>query len=353
MEYTEAKNRNKGRTTTIGLLLIVLLSTLCQVGDFRFPTIHISLNVVVVCITAILALNLTFNRDVTFKLSILGIDTISRVLLVGFVYMTIVSFAYGVDEYFADYYASVFALLMYTWISNKKIDKINYLRVAEVFLAIVYVQIAITSLGNITAGTQLYLLKSQILTPLGASNYLTTFMILFLPSVYKLERNKIVRGIFVYGMFAVILMTRSNSGIAVYIITIAVLLIISEKKFKVLRIMLASIAGIGVIYFVMSRMPEYMERFTNAFSALFGRTAGYTMNGRQAIYQTALELIKEKPIFGYGVGYRGINTNLQLHTHNWILENLLRGGGTVSSVRMYSLYLHHSDSAKQDSEYHQ
>lgn len=325
MEHTEEYSKSKEIITSIALFMITIFCTICQVGEYSFPTVHLNVNVVVGCITVILILNMTFNRDIIGGIRFFRLDIISRILLISFIYMTIISFIYGVEEYFADYYSSIFAILMYVWILNKKINKRIYLRTIEAFLTIIYVQILIISIDGITSGIQLYLLKSRIITPLGASNYLTTFMILFLPSIYKLEKNRIRKNIYVYGMFIIILLTRSNSGIAVYGMAIAVLLL-SEKKYKMLRLIGVLVAGITVIWFIMARMPEYMDRFTNTFSAFFGRESGYTMNGRQIIYQTALSLIKEKPIIGYGVGYRGLNIILQLHTHNWILEYLLRGG---------------------------
>lgn len=318
-------NKISEKITKISLFSILLVLTFCSPNNFFYPTFNLDVLWQGVLLFFCIFINLIFNRTIHGNVFRLRLDLISIFLLIRVIYFTFSIFLIdGSVQYLSYYISIIFSFLVYLWMINKKIKENDILRFCECFIVIIGVQTIIAVLTS-NIGQNLYLLKSQIVIPLGASNYITCFFILFFPIIYKLERNKIVKYIFLILSIVIIFLSRSTSGFIVFVILMIVLLL-SEKQYKVLKILLMLLLFVGVIYFIGIKNSEYLERLINNISSLFnGMDTTNVLNGREILYQECIDLIKESPIFGHGFAYRNkISGNLM--THNWILEMTVSGG---------------------------
>lgn len=131
----------------------------------------------------------------------------------------------------------------------------------------------------------------------------------------------------IYGLF---LSSKRSPLIAAIIAIVVTLLIASGKNiFKKLIILIASFGGLALLYFIaVSYIPGF-DTIANKFTSLESSDAGI-LNGRDYLWQMAIDLFKESPLIGSGYGgYAAYAESINAFTtsaHNYYLQILAELG---------------------------
>lgn len=103
---------------------------------------------------------------------------------------------------------------------------------------------------------------------------------------------------------------------------------------------------VNVIGFVLVVLLQVQKKFNSVIEMIFsGRTA--TFSGRDTIWNDTISLIKQNPIWGYGVEryadraakYSGLLNFASLHAHDRFLETMYRGGIILLAIYVVMLLL--------------
>lgn len=321
----------------ISLIIIVLLMTICgPEKEYKFPVIKMS----ILSIGLGLALLLLFIFTYRGKIRYLQYDIISCVLFARVVYYFFLVLKNENTEYLSHYMAIILSFIAYIVAINTDITLENILFVFELIVLISGLQTILAISIALLNGIPMYMLKSQIVTPIGASNMLAVIWIFFLPFIYKLEHSKIKKNFFFFFIIVLTLLSRSNTGIIMLTLEILVLLF-SEKKYKLFKILGVGIIAYVAIVFIVNNANGYFNRISNSLQNIVSGNENNieeTFNGRMELYKIAIILIKEKPIIGYSFNYRNLMPG-NMMAHNWIFEALLSGGliSLILSITSYVL----------------
>lgn len=318
--------------TRVILILILVLTVFTSINEFPYPVISISPIYRGLLISAILIIGIVFTSN--NRSSLLNFDLIEVLLLLRIIYYGVIVFFYSSSDYLLNYLAVVICFLAYSWSTNASIEKRFFISWIEFFIIILELQTIIAAIQAHSSGVELYLIKTNIVTPIGASNFITTFIVMMFPFVYKWETNKLIKNIILILSLVFMFMSRSNSGLIAFAIMLIVIMAI-EKRYRILKVAGALSLSSIIVYIIDSKYTGYLSRFINTIRPIltgdiFGDFSA--TNGRYELYGNLIHLIRERPIFGYGFNYRSLIIN-ELSAHNWILESLVTGG--VISLAIY------------------
>ena len=220
----------------------------------------------------------------------------------------------------------VLALFLVTLHTVKLFDKEKILYIVALFFIIIgMVYIALIS-QSILAG------RARGSIGIGGPNVTTRILFFSLISglyMYK-SRQIVLYLIFSALMFIGIVVVGSRGGMVAAFICLAIMLFIEICKFKLIRIkgffsMKKIIGALSVIY-IFSLFSEYIGRvFESRFMNLLVNKVHYA--GRDVLYERSMQLIVEKPIFGYGINGYTVMTGGN-YPHNIFLEIMLDIGVT-------------------------
>lgn len=131
----------------------------------------------------------------------------------------------------------------------------------------------------------------------------------------------------IYGLF---LSSKRAPLIAAIVSVVITLLIASGKNvFKKLMTLIVSFAGLAVLYFIAVEYIPGFDTIANKFTSLESSDAGL-LNGRNYLWELALDLFNESPIMGSGYGgYAAYAESVDAFTtsaHNYYLQLLAELG---------------------------
>ncbi len=330
--------KNANKLTILSLLLILILLTMCSYLSFRYPILKMSAAQNGIILLAAIAFNSIINRDHLLRPYFLYVDGITILLLFRVGYYMFLTLSIGIYEHMSNMLAVFLSFFVYVWVTNKEIPTKLLVRWSETLVVVIGIQTIIAVFDGLQRGLPLHMLKSHIVTPIGASNTIATFLALLMPFIYKLEDSTFLKNISTFFIIALIILTRSNSGIITVFFLISILLLL-EKKYRIFKALLFIAACFVIIYFISKYSEEYLLRMVNTFQMLFSKEQqnyNVALNGRVQIFSKVLWLFLENPWFGYGFSYRQYTNDLM--SHNWILESLVTGG-IISLLTQTAIYI--------------
>jgi len=230
------------------------------------------------------------------------------------------------------YLAALEALVIYTFCMVVPTEKLNksILYLAEVSIVIIVFYTVSVALTVLSMGMADYLVKGNIIIPIGESNYIASFLNMFLVIVLGLEYVKARKIIFVLLIAIGITFTRSDVGILLFgsilIFEYGIKLLRNKSIKEIAKSIVVIVAIVLVIIKAFDIFSNYFWRYIAVLNALFrGGAAGIeeASNGRIAIYKESFRMFTESPILGYGLNY---SENLEALSHNLIFDILLKGG---------------------------
>lgn len=196
--------------TKISFITLVLLITLFGAGEFKVPSFTMSMSLKYIILTLSLVFSCIFDKARSiYKFKI---DIVSILLFIHLLWNTILIFISHNNDFLLGYFAYVFAFLVYLWASNSLIDIKTYKLFLYSFISIIIIQTLITVYFISNSSIELYLFKSSIIIPVGASNGITTFVVLISPILYKLSNSKLSQYLLLLIIFMFGVLSRSNSG---------------------------------------------------------------------------------------------------------------------------------------------
>lgn len=147
--------------------------------------------------------------------------------------------------------------------------------------------------------------------------------------------------------FALITGTRKVLVIFAYVLFFVNELLKGEQRnFKLLKAMFITLIALLVCYAALMNIPPLYNligyRVEDAvIYYLQGESDEASIRGRERMLREALNLYKERKIFGWGMDYYkyGENTTLGYYSHNNFLE-MLSGGGIVGFFIYYARYIY-------------
>lgn len=319
------KSHNNILTTRITLVLLVIFLTIYGSGEFKVPSFSINVAVKYIILTFGLFFSVFFIK--VKKFSIIKLDIISQLLLIHLLYNTIIIVLNSFDNYVLSYFTYVFAFLGYLWGSNSLIDTKTFKIFLSSFYYILIIQTLFTVYIVSHSVVDMYLFKNGIVIPIGASNGITTFIVMIFPILYKLSNSRTSQYFLTIFTMIFAVLSRSNSGLLT-IIAIILILFMQEKKYKLIRGILIFLTFLLFLYLIGKYSPGYLSRFSSTLQLLItDQSTNQTkaMNGRIEVFHSALYKIKNHFFIGNGFGYRERMPSY-LMTHNWLLEYLITGG---------------------------
>ena len=172
---------------------------------------------------------------------------------------------------------------------------------------------------------------------LGLDNgYMRWFLVGMVLFYFTLHNNRKKLFFIVIVMLSSMLFVISGTGVICFLLMLVYLIFwdnISLNKIINTRLIVAvgTFLQIGIVFFGVSTL------FSGLFE-LLGKDASLT--GRIYLWEKAINLIKVKPIFGYGLTEHSliVSTNGQAYSsHNTVLQILINGG--FFSLLMFAIYL--------------
>ncbi|MGF7057749.1 O-antigen ligase family protein [Brassicibacter mesophilus] len=231
------------------------------------------------------------------------------------------------------YVAALISLGTYMFFLNSSVNIMNkkMLLLSEMAIIIISLQMVSLTIRAITSNIPYYLMKNYIQTPTGGSNYVGSFLLMFLVLVINLEEKKIRKFIFILlGILGVVL-TRSNGAmvllVMIFIFEYGRRCLSSRNLRDSIKYGILIILSGFILWKTFELFPGYFERFTLSFQRFFfGGSEGIvaSSNNRVDLYSKSLREIAKNPIIGHGLNYR--NYILDMSAHNLILDQLLKAG---------------------------
>ncbi len=131
------------------------------------------------------------------------------------------------------------------------------------------------------------------------------FTIGYLFSVKEKMSIKIFFWIMVLAEFILVWLYYSSRTTLIAILTSAIIIILLSKRYKMLAIILIVLLGVGVVSYF--KKPELFERHKTLLSPST-YTSNVGLSGRGYIWSGAIDMIKDRPVTGYGYGWKKITT---------------------------------------------
>jgi O-antigen ligase len=152
------------------------------------------------------------------------------------------------------------------------------------------------------------------------------FIFVFINFINKKTNILLTSLVFVISLFFVAI-SGSRQSIVILLLALLSIYLIKPKKYILLNILTCSIVSIGIVFLV------YAYNAGSSFIRdVFGAQDVFSAMNRDSVYKSAFQLIKEKPVLGFGLGgyhlpYTGLDFGeVRVYAHNIILELLTETG---------------------------
>ena len=219
---------------------------------------------------------------------------------------------------------------------NKR--KKTLLFLVETTLVIITLQTIYVTLSAISLGIPYYQIKSFISIPIGQSNYIASFIIMFLSIILNLEDVSYKKYALLLLAILGIIFTRSGSAIlllSIYLVYEFLLKPLGKKNIvNKLKPLLLFLLFILIASYALNQYTEYFSRYIYLFENLFSRDIQDVIeasNGRFNIYMQSIDAIMRNPITGLGINYDNtmqliIGSDTEVLAHNLVLDLALKAG---------------------------
>ena len=190
-------------------------------------------------------------------------------------------------------------------------------------------------------GTQIAYLRHWFI---GAGNNL---ILVYLPAcltnqirLYRIEKTVDIRTICLWAMCLYgVLYTGAATSLIAIVAFIIFSILVERKNIKMPSLKTYTILGITI--FILIVFLDIANVFSGLLGVLFN--ADVTFTGRTKTWATAISLIKEKPILGYGFEYattmlNRFKDNTATHCHNLYLDLCYRSGITSLALFIATLF---------------
>lgn len=158
---------------------------------------------------------------------------------------------------------------------------------------------------------------------LSVDNGFSKWIIPFIGFVFMRYNNKfILISLWILSLISIIIIDSASCLLAFVIFTI---LIAIYNKVKIKKVEIITLSSLYVVISILVLYFNTKLDFLNIISQMLGRSA--TLTGRTELWPLAINLIEQKPIFGYG--YTSGNIEIWggfFSSHNALLEILIHGG---------------------------
>ena len=158
---------------------------------------------------------------------------------------------------------------------------------------------------------------------LSVDNGFSKWIIPFIGFVFMRYNNKfILISLWILSLISIIIIDSASCLLAFVIFTI---LIAIYNKVKIKKVEIITLSSLYVVISIIVLYFNTKLDFFNIISQMLGRSA--TLTGRTELWPLAINLIEQKPIFGYG--YTSGNIEIWggfFSSHNALLEILIHGG---------------------------
>lgn len=154
----------------------------------------------------------------------------------------------------------------------------------------------------------------------------------------ELWKRKIQRNIMLVLISATFIITWSATGIVGWFIVLIYILFFYKKKCAFM-VQPATVYPIYILMFVSIVVLRLQDNFAFIIEKILKKNVSFT--GRTAIWDKAIFLIKESPVFGYGVrnsGMINMPNGYAYYAHNAFLETMLQGG-TIALIFFVVLFI--------------
>lgn len=141
-------------------------------------------------------------------------------------------------------------------------------------------------------------------------------------------------GCLVFLFFA--LSSGSRKAILIILIGTCLLLVFRFGRKHLPQLILWSVIAIGILFFVL-RLPVFEATYERFVMMLEGSNKDYSTVNRNKMIDTALELFRQKPLFGWGMTAFAEISGFDTYSHNNFVE-LLANYGLIGFGLFYSLY---------------
>ncbi|MBI5048352.1 MAG: O-antigen ligase family protein [Deltaproteobacteria bacterium] len=126
--------------------------------------------------------------------------------------------------------------------------------------------------------------------------------------LFSIKDRIMVRGFFwvmLLAEFVLVWLYYSSRTTLIAILISASIMILLSKRYKMLAIILVVLLGVGVVSYF--KKPELLERHKTllSFQTYITRVG---LSGRDYIWNGAIDMIKARPVIGYGYGWKKITT---------------------------------------------
>ena len=242
------------------------------------------------------------------------------------------------------YVAALLSFATYIFFLNSTVATTNktILLFSEIATLIISLQVVSVTINAFSNNVPFYLMKNYMELPIGGSNFVASFLLVFLVAIINFEEEKIRRFIFIPLGTLGILLTRSNGGLILLLIIFVFEYgkeILTNRSFlKTIKYLSLIVLSGFFMWKILGAFPDYFERYIVSLERIF--TGGYAglyeaSNSRLYIYREALGKIAHSPIVGYGLNYR--SDVIGLSAHNLILDLLLKAG--VLNLILFTGYI--------------
>jgi len=241
------------------------------------------------------------------------------------------------ESFFANYLIVIIAPIVYQMVILIEVDSNKLLKgLLKYSIIIIIIQLFSVYIESISKSVPVYMFKSNLLIPVGGSNYIAAILLILGIMSLKVFDNKFYVAVSFLGIF----LTLSNSGIFTMLLTLIIVFINHRQKVqlkKTMKLLIKALVIVGLLVFVINytRNFEYVEsifsRYTKMIDSIFNirsfnNTSTFDIsNGRINIFSNSIKMIAERPILGWGLGIVE-NVEYSGKVHNWVLQGLLNGG---------------------------
>lgn len=187
--------------------------------------------------------------------------------------------------------------------------------------------------------SQLYMYKSYIILPYGASNYIAEFILYFIVVnfVSMINENSLKSLILVSIGIVSLLITNSRGALLALILTVAIFIIFNVRKIKISGIVIMCIGAVA-LFIINSKLPFMdlmIDRFLSENNNVSYRWDQYLGTLKAIYFGNPITLM-----FGLGMGSELANSPMLIH--NVILKLLHNVGfiGLMTYFTYYSIYIY-------------
>jgi len=313
MKYFINKDDIYSKLTLVNLKLLILCTSLFAykyVYSFRINQ-ETSLKLFSILLFVIWTMKILINNDIFFKKTRLNFPILLFVLLMSVSLLRSQFFMVSLN----DYIIFLFYFFIYFLIINNINDKAQFNSLIKLIF-IISIIIAIYAIMQYYGFDPFLKELSAITSTMGQKNWISNYLALIFPIVFsyflleKIKKNKIIYYLLLSILYTTLMICQSRGiWISISITTILAIYIIFKFKLvntfqenkKWLTLLLVTFLMITIIYSTDNPLNKSAITVPQRALSTFDEQDP-SINTRLLMWRTTFEMIKDKPIFGSGIG---------------------------------------------------